>query len=507
MKNLFLLSFMMGLMQLHAQPKQHTLVIFFDGLRPDYITTELMPNLTAFKKANTYGENHHSVFPTVTRVNSSSYATGAYPGQNGLMGNNVFFPKVKKNGAMDTGEAEDLNKINQSENGNLLLSVSLGELLENAGKKMMVFSSGSTGQALLQNHKAASSVIINPAMILPVSMRDSFIRELGPIPLVNKNDNSLRHQWVTDALIRYGLVADGPAVSAVWLNDPDGAAHSNGIGSPEANNSLKAVDAQFGRMIATLTERNLIPYFNILISTDHGFITYGGKDNITDLLIKEGLKENKESDDVVVAGGSIHVRDHDKEKIKKIVLALQKENWIGSVFTKGKNKNDMYGWVPGTLSFASIHWDNEQRSGDILADYNWNDDKNKAGYAGTNFAKGVAGHGSLSPYEVHIPFIVSGPAFKKMPTSELPTSNVDITPTVLRLQGVAVPSTVDGRVLEELLTNSKQKASVPTKEVIKTEVDGQAGHYTLKLQISRLGKYFYVDHSIVERTQKVDALK
>src|SRR5688500_7449047 len=73
-----------------------TLIVFCDGLRPDYITAENMPNLFAFRKAGGYGIRHHSVFPTVTRVNSSSYSTGSYPAKNGLMGNTVYFPQVNK---------------------------------------------------------------------------------------------------------------------------------------------------------------------------------------------------------------------------------------------------------------------------------------------------------------------------------------------------------------------------------------------------------------------------
>ena len=155
-----------------------TLIIFFDGLRPDYITPENMPNLYAFSKKGSYGKNHHSVFPTVTRVNSSSYATGSYPKTHGLMGNTVYFPKVDTKQGLNTGEAENLNKINESENGNLLTAISLGEILTKAGKKMMVFSSGSTGSALLQNHKVGNGAVINTSMILPESLKEKVLKEI-----------------------------------------------------------------------------------------------------------------------------------------------------------------------------------------------------------------------------------------------------------------------------------------------------------------------------------------
>src|SRR5688572_25754375 len=88
-----------------------TLIVFFDGLRPDYMTPEAMPNLFAFSKSGCYGKQHHSVFPTVTRVNASSYSSGSYPATHGLMGNTVYFPEVDKVKGLNTGDYETLNKI------------------------------------------------------------------------------------------------------------------------------------------------------------------------------------------------------------------------------------------------------------------------------------------------------------------------------------------------------------------------------------------------------------
>ncbi len=56
-----------------------SLVIVLDGLHPDYVTAELMPNLHALGQRKIVGRNHHLVFLTVTRVNAASIATGSYP--------------------------------------------------------------------------------------------------------------------------------------------------------------------------------------------------------------------------------------------------------------------------------------------------------------------------------------------------------------------------------------------------------------------------------------------
>ena len=479
-----------------SNSKDHkTLIVFFDGLRPDYITPEGMPNLYAFRQQGVYGKQHHSVYPTVTRVNSSSYSTGSYPAKTGLMGNTVYFPEVDKLAGLNTGDAADLNRITKATNGKLLTTVSLGELLQAAGKKMMVFSSGSSGQALLQNHTVSGGAIVNTSMILPESFKEEVVKAVGPIPAHTK-PNSEQHKWVADALIKFGLNTDGPAVSAIWFSDPDGTAHADGIGAETSVASIKSVDHEFGRIIDYLKSNHLDETYNIIISTDHGFVTHSGKQNMEALLIEKGLNKDKLSDDVIIAEGAIYVKNHNPEVIKNIVTTLQEQAFFGPVFTKGSKKGDLKGWVPGTLSFESIHWDHPTRSADILVDEDWDDSKNKFGYAGTSFSGGVAGHGGFSPYEVHIALIASGPDFKKAYESELPTSNVDIAPTVLHLQHIPVPVAMDGRVVYELLNaKTKNTAAKAKTDIIETEVKLPKGNYKLLLHRTILGKYIYIDYA------------
>lgn len=478
------------------QQQVRTLIVFFDGLRPDYITPEQMPNLYAFKKKGGYGKSHHSVFPTVTRVNSASYSTGSYPVTHGLMGNSVFFPEVSANKSLNTGEAEDLMKISEATQGKLLTTISLGEIMQSIGKRMMVFSSGSTGQAYLQNHTISGGAIINPAMILPETLKDSIYKDLGPV-----GPGGGKHKWVTDALIRYGFATDGPLISAIWFSDPDGTAHAKGIGSPEAVASIKMVDEQFGRIVNTLEEKGLTASYNILISTDHGFMTHvgQGKKSLNAILIENGFKQSETSEDIVTAGGAIYLKDHNPETIKKIVAILQPMDFVGAIFTKAAKPGSTQGFVQGTLSFETIHW-NHARAADILVDANWDDRVNSAGYAGASYLPGVAGHGTLSPWDVHIPLIVSGPAFKNAVETELPTSNVDIAPTVLHILNIPVPKAMNGRVINELLRKPAANAiKTVKKETIQTTTAYQGGTYKVTLTRSVLGHYQYVDGARTER--------
>jgi predicted AlkP superfamily pyrophosphatase or phosphodiesterase len=482
----------------YAQSHRHkTLLVFFDGLRPDYITAEQMPNLFDFKQKASEGQRHHSVFPTVTRVNSASYATGSYPGTHGILGNSVYFKEVNLTKSMGTSYG-DLTKISAAIDGPLLTAVSLGEVLQTAGERMMVFSSGTTGQAYLQNHTVSGGAIINPDLILPETLKYQVMAEI-PALGSGTTEETDRHRWITDAYLKYGLDVPGPLVSALWYSDPDGAAHSHGIGSPEAVAAIRFVDAQFGRILEALKTQGLADSINILVSADHGFVTHIGKQNLTDFLIAQGLKNDKASDDVVVAEGAVYVKNHDEARIKKIVTALQQEEWVGALFTKARPDDPIQGWVEGTLSFATIHYNHPTRVGDILVAPHWNDEKNDRGYAGTGFSGGVAGHGGSSPYEINILLLANGPDFRKGVKSTLPTSNVDLVPTILSLYDLPLPATMDGRVMGEFLTKKTSPAGKLVQETRKTEVTYPWGTYQLTLQRSVLGPYQYVDYTKVVR--------
>ena len=75
-------------------PARRILIIVVDGLRPDYVTREAMPRLVRLGERGIVFTAHHSVVPTVTRVNGSSLVTGAYPETHGLLGNAIYIPSV-----------------------------------------------------------------------------------------------------------------------------------------------------------------------------------------------------------------------------------------------------------------------------------------------------------------------------------------------------------------------------------------------------------------------------
>src|SRR5262249_22651833 len=166
------------------------------------------------------------------------------------------------------------------------------------------------------------------------------------------------------------------------------------------------------------------------------------------------------SPDVVVAEGAIHLRGaRDASRIAGIVAALQKRPEVGAIFTRPRAGGGAEGSAPGTLSFDVVGW-NHARAGELLTSANWTSDANEAGIKGKTTQTGTAGHGTTSPFDIHNTLIAAGPDFRERVTSDVPTSNADIAPTLLRLLGMPVGSRMTGRVIDEALKTGRAPGSI-----------------------------------------------
>ena len=445
--------------------QQRHLLIVLDGLRPDYVTPEVMPNLHALGEHGVVFTNHHAVYPTVTRVNAASISTGAYPETHGLMGNAVFFPAVDPTRFLSTSERANLLRIEEAEEGRLLTAPTLGERLQGAGLRMLVASAGSSGSSYLLNHRVAGGGIIHYEYALPEALGEAVQERLGPPPPAAM-PNRDRNRYIVDAFLEVGLEQVDPAVTVLWLSDPDTTAHANGIGHPTSVAALRAVDEEIARIQDGLRAAGRLHEFNIWVTSDHGFSTYTGAVDLETLLAPFAGELPDGSPRVVAGAGAIYVRDGDADAVDGIVAALQGEGRVGAIFTRDAQ-------VPGTLALDAARW-NHARSADVLYSPAWTDAENEFGYRGTSASGGTAGHGSASPYDIHNTLIAAGPALQSGLEVALPTSNVDFAPTFLYLLGLSAAPTMAGRPLTEALRDGPDLPAEPrTAEIARETPDGR----------------------------------
>jgi arylsulfatase A-like enzyme len=223
---------------------------------------------------------------------------------------------------------------------------------------------------------------------------------------------------------------------------------------------------------------------------------------------------------IVVAANAgsdyLFVPDGNIETVKAAVVSMQSRPQFGSIFV-----SDKYGEVAGTLPMSLIKTENrgDGRAPDIIVSFSYDEDVAVAGKSGISYASSInrrGDHGSFSPTDTHISLMVSGPDFKLGLSDTLPTSNVDIAPTVGRILQLSMPA-VQGRVLEEALqggppvsdyvvVNKTHRSSTKTGLTVKlpTDLDGRSidpnlGSYAVELKTKILTRgaasYTYFDQA------------
>jgi arylsulfatase A-like enzyme len=511
------------------------IVLVLDGLRPDAITLEETPNLWRLRQEGVNFTNGHSVFPTVTRVNATAIGTGTLPGRNGVVGNSQYVRAVDPNHAFVNDSHKNLLRLDQVTGGGMVLVKTLGEILQERGKRLSAVSSGSTGSALLTNARApqGAGVLINGywepgvRVAFPDAVNDAVRLRFGTAPLKPETSESqdVAVTWTQTVLRDYVLPELKPDVVINWLTEPDHVLHVNGAGSPQARASIRNDDAEIGLLLKRLDALGVAGTTNIIVVSDHGFGHSAFGVNVTAELIKAGLKAGPDSDDVVLASSGqtqlLHVKDRDRAHIHRIADFLKAQEWTGVLFTAGapppypppqagegrEGAVPIEGIEPGTFSTQLIHLDHPERGPDIVLTFPWSSAKNAFGVPGTDYtdARGATGplksnagnHGSMSPWTVHNTFLAWGVDFKRGATVHTPVSNVDVTPTLIALLGLdrdAGLPRFDGRAITEAFVDGPDEEQVATKTTTYFTATPD-GAFRAAIQVSEVGAERYLDKS------------
>jgi len=438
----------------------------WDGLRPDYVTPTLTPRLHALAAEGVRFANSHAVFPTFTRCNSASIATGFYPAQHGIPGNRFVAPEIESGRVFNAADHEHLELLRHAR-GRILLVDTLGDALAATGRKTAVLGTGSPGAALLQHPEVAQrgDLMLHPAMWTGVTPEE-LTAARGRWPDKTR-PNTEQNAYFTTLLTDYLLPEHDPSLIHYWHTDPDHTSHSAGVGHPDTLRSITDADTNLGAILDALDRLGMRGETDVVVTSDHGFSTVTAPLPIAEALVEAGVKRDVESGDVLDAEGAICVHDHDAGTIRRVVEALQGMESVGAIFT-GAHGNPV---LPGTTDLALIGHGGTLCP-DVLVSGDWTSDENEHGYRGTCFAGHGnlrATHGSASPWDIRNTLIVAGPSFKRGVVSEAPAGNIDIAPTLRCSLGL--PSVeADGRVLVEALIGGPEPASLAVRrEVVEAE--------------------------------------
>jgi arylsulfatase A-like enzyme len=239
---------------------------------------------------------------------------------------------------------------------------------------------------------------------------------------------------VTDRFCEEVLRRRQPALSVLWLSEPDHTGHRQPLGGPEHCKAVAASDACFAQVLASV-ERYLGEDTLVLTGSDHGNETTDRVVPVEQLLVDAGLKTGLDSSDVVVApqgtSALIYLATAAQARLPEVRRFLAGQDWVGSVAGSGELEGlGLRG--DGALALAvSLRKAEESNPfgvpglSDLMLDRH--EDLNHVG---------CGQHGGLGRWEMR-PFLMArGPGFSPGTSRADPTRITDIAPTILQHLGL-----------------------------------------------------------------------
>ena len=418
---------------------QRAVYVNLDGLRRDFIKPEWTPHLCAFANRATSFAAYRSVFPSATRVVSSTFATGCLPAKHGLQGNTMALVQDGELIVYDAGDPEFLQK-KRVLTGHSLAKPTMAERLSSHGG-VIVFNNVSPGAAYAHDPDGFGFVYNRAGSFGPGRQRVPAGDELN----INLDPAGDRH--MTERFCAEVLAHRKPALAVLWTGEPDHAQHTMALGSPEMLEVVRSADHNAGLVIAAV-DRLRARGENILLmmGSDHGHETVTGIIDIDAELISTGLKSGASSGDVTaVSNGTsalIYVSPSSTDRIPGIDKFLRAQSWTGQVL--GSERLGEVGQAAHNgLAFAvSMQSDDEPNEFGI---------RGRSLVAKPQFGKpdrlGFGQHGGLSKYE-QMPFLmIDGGGFPPARIDHRAVTPVDLAPMILTFLDRDT-SDLDGKALQ-----------------------------------------------------------
>jgi arylsulfatase A-like enzyme len=484
-------------------------------MRPDFVTERYAPTLNKLAHDGVRFRNHHSVYPTATDVNGAALAIGAYPNRNGLFANLAFHEAINPRQPVDMGDPDTVRRGDEVSGGKYLALPTIAEVVRGAGKKVALAGTKSVA-VLFDRHNDWTIArtrdkqhTIFAAAPMPGAVSEATTALVGPFLIepsaTAAQRNSYTTRTLTEVLWRNGV----PEFSLLWLSEPDLSQHNFAPGSPEAIAAIKAVDENLAMVLNTLDRKQVRDSTDIFVVSDHGFSTIKRSIDVAGLLNRAGFRAGKEfpetakPGDILVCGngGSLlfYVKDHDSAVVGRLIEWLEESDFAGIVFAnKGK------GAFPLSQGYIDV-----ADPPDVVMSFRWYGDKNQFGVPGLidadwNRPAGEGTHATLSPYDVHNTLIAVGPHLRRGFEDDLPTGNVDLAPTVLRILGIAAPAHLQGRELAEAFAESEGSRSTSQGSDFSERVISKSKR-GLRLKISSVHDSEYIDQGDSEVLKEPNA--
>ncbi len=415
--------------------ERRAVLVVVDGLRGDLVSDAFTPNLYRLAASARWYPDHRSVFPSATRVNSASLATGCFPASHGLHGNVIALDEGDGLVPVPVGPPEFRERLRRA-TGRTLRRPTLSERLRGHGGAASWLNS-SAGAAHMQDPDGHGLLLHRSG-----SHRSGFEPVDGPEHLDVTYDASGDRETTR----RFCAALDAPggyALHTLWLCEPDHSQHVMELGSGEHRALVRAADANVADVVAAVGRmRDRGEEVLLVVCSDHGHETTDQVIPVEALMIDAGLKADAGSSDVVLAssgmGALVYLSNGAWPRRDDVVEWLERQPWCGPVFA-GAALAEVGQREDGGLAiaFAMAGRDAPNRFGIPGISH----------VAGCRFssidAPGRGQHGGLGRYETN-PVLIIDDGSGRARRIETRTNAVDVAPTILDFLGVAYDG-ADGR--------------------------------------------------------------
>ncbi len=414
-------------------------LMIIDGLRADMLNEDYVPALAEIARKSTQFTAHRAVFPSATRINSASIATGCYPQRHGLGGNAIALDEGRGLRPVSVGAADFRDRWRQA-TGHTLQVPTLAERLRGKGN-VIIHSNSSAGAAHMQDPDSHGILYHRSGSFGP-----------DHVPITGSEHLDVRYDASGDeeTTRRFCTALEAgekaAALHVLWICEPDHSQHQLQLGSPAHREILLGADGR-ARQVYECVERRRRRGEELLfiIASDHGHETTSAIIPVTRLMLEHGLIDSEDSTAIVLASSGMSAGLYFSPQalsLREDVAAwLRHQDWCDRVFCAEELAELRLATdTPLQIVFSMAKQAGTNAYGipglgAVVADPFMSAD-----------TIGCGQHGGLGDYECHPFLIVSGEGFAPGEQSQ-PSNAVDIAPTLLKF--LAQPYTdMDGRPLQ-----------------------------------------------------------
>ena len=382
--------------------KPTVILISIDGFRADYLDKYSAPTLSLLAGQGVRAKWMTPAFPSLTFPNHYTIATGLYPDNNGIVGNNIYAPEFKQTFTM--------SKREEVQNGRWWLGEPIWVTAEKQGQRAAAFFFPGTEAEI-------------------AGKRLSYWKTY--------DDKIQNFERVDTALSWLDLPLEKrPTMIILYFGDVDHAGHEAGPDSEDVKRAIAKVDESLGRLVEGLKSREVFDRVNLIIVSDHGMARMDPRQAV----LLDDYFDVGQVETVVWNAAMAHIffKADSKPEIQEKIYSTLKSKAPKQVKIYRKQE------LP-----ERFHYGKSGRIGDIVAvvDEGWLMTSRNRYRAPEPAAGGVVRYSGEHGYDNQLEsmralFVAHGPSFKKEKVVE-PFENVDVYNVMAKILGLK-PAVNDG---------------------------------------------------------------